>query len=380
MKLIHLLCIAAPYGLYFLPHGWVLTGAGALAIAAALPVLFSKEVPDRAQELFLSTAAFFTVLAVNRQQPMLAYSALAVWGGRRFLIPGGLPKDTGPSRFVAVWLAAFAPLALSAYFGEMSLSKAALGALVMVTVSRVVTERIARGSRGMSGEAAAAALLTVIATFRSDNLAFLNSPLWGIAYGVFCGFFFFRLGLLDRFGAWVLAFCGTVIFIAAGRELFVFYLLFFAVFEMGKRLPRQQPNDPASVYWIQRVFVAASMGAAATALLSAGVFDPFPFFFAIAGAFSAAVFGVWAGWGEYTPQRILFGFWGSALLASCGWLSSSYPAGAAPLVMVAGFAGVGAYYARGVLASPENDQRWLEYTFGALTAVFLFKAFAAYLT
>lgn len=379
MMVIHLLCIAAPFGLYFFPHGWVLAGAGALAIVAALPVLLSKEVSNHGRELFISTVAFFTALAINRQQPMLAYSALAVWGGRRFLSPWGLPNDAGLPRFSAVWLAAFAPLALSSFWGETSLLKAAIGALVMVVVSGVVTKRIARGSRGMTGEAVAAALLAVIAMWRPENLAFLNNPLWGIAYGAFCGLFFLRIGLLDRFAAQVLAFCGAVIYITAGRELFIFYLFFFAVFEMGKRLPRRYSKDTASAYWIQPIFVAVSMGAAATAFLSAGASDPFPFFFAIAGAFSTAVFGAWAGWGGYTPQRLLFGFWGSALLAASGWLSSSYAAGAAPLVMFTGFAAVGAYYWRDLLASPEQDQRWLEYAFGALTAVFLFKALAAYL-
>lgn len=378
MMPIHLLCMAAPFGLYFLPYGPVLAGAGALAIAAALPVLLSKEGSDRALELFISTAAFFTVLVVNRQQPMLAYSALAVWGGRRFLNPWG-SNNIGLPRFAAVWLVVFAPLALISFFGEISLLKAVLGAVVMVVVSGVVTKRIARGLRGMTGEAVAASLLGVFAIWRPENLAFLNNPLWGIVYGVFSGLFFFKLGLLDRFSARILAFCGAVIYITAGRELFLFYLFFFAVFEMGKRLPGRYSADIEPAYWIQPIFVAVSVGAAATAFLSSGASDPFPFFFAIAGAFSTAVFGAWAGWGDYTPRRLLFGFWGSALLAASGWLSSSYAPGAAPLVMFTGFAAVGAYYGRGVLASPEKDQRWLEYAFGALTAVFLFKAFAPYL-
>ncbi len=379
MMFLHLLCIAAPFGLYFLPYGWVLAGVGALAIAAALPVLFSIEATDRAQELFISAAAFFAALAVNRQQPMLAYTALSLWGGRRLLNPWGLLTDMGPARFGAVWLTAFAPLALSSFYGDISLLMAALGALAMIVVCRAAIGRIARGSRGMTGEAAAGALLALLAAFQPENLAYLNSPLWGIAYGFFCGFFFFRLGLLNRFSARILSFCGAAIYITAGRELFVFYLFFFAVFEMGKRLPNRFSIDAEPEEWVQPVFVATSMGAAATALISAGASDPFPFFLAIAGAFSAAVFRAWAGWGEYTPRRLLFGLWGSAFLAACGWLSSSYSPGAVPLVMFAGIAAAGAYYARGVLASPENDQRWLEYAFGALSAVFLFNALAAYL-
>lgn len=379
MAPINLLCIAAPFGLYFLPYGWVLGVAGVVAIAAALPVLLPRENQDRAQELFISTVAFFAALAVSWRQPMLAYSALALWGGRRLINAGGLARDLPWQRFAAVWLAAFAPLALSAFFGETSFFWAVLGALALVAVSRLVTARLARNSRGMTGEAAAAALMAVIATLRSENLAFLGSPFWGLVYGVFCGVFFFRLGLLDRFAAWLVALCGTIVYITAGRELLVFYLLFFMVFEMGKRLPHRRSNDAASAPMARSVFAAASMGAAAIALLSSGAPDPFPFFFAVAGGFSAAVFGAWAGWEEYSPLRLLFGFWGSALLAACGWLSSFYPAGAAPLVMFTGFAAAGAYYARGVLASPEDDRKWLEYAFGALTAVLLFKAFTAYL-
>ena len=379
MNLIHLLCIVAPYGLYFLPVSWVLEGAGALAIAAALPVIFRKEEPAGAQEFLISTVAFFAALAINRQHPMVAYSALALWGGRRFLSFGGMPREMPPPRLVAAWLSAFAPLALSSFYGEMGLPTAALGAAVLVAVSRMVTGRIARGLRGMTGEAAGAALMAVFIIFRSENLVFLNSPFWGIAGGILCGILFFKLKFLDRLTAWLVTFSGAVIYVAAGLELFEFYLLFFAVFEMGKRLPYQNSKDVTSAYWAQRAFAATSVGAAATAILSVGASDPFPFFFAIAGAFSAAVFSAWAGWGEYAAKRLLFGFWGSALLAVCGWLSSTYPAGAAPLVMFTGFAAAGAYYARGVLASPEKDQRWLEYMFGALTAVFLFKAFTAYL-
>lgn len=379
MMSMHLLCLAAPFGLYFFPYGWVLAVSGALAIAAALPVLWSNEVSSRGQELFISTTAFFAAVAINRQQPMLAYAALAMWGGRRFLSPGGLPNDAGLARFAAVWLAAFASFAFTSFWGGISVPKAAIGALVMVIVSGVVTKRIVRGLRGITGEALAAALLAVFASLRPENLAFLSNPLWGVAYGAFCGFLFFRLGLLGRIAAQVFTLCGAVIFIAAGRELFVFYVFFFVVFEMGKRLPNRDSKEAVSIYWSEPIFVAVSMGAAVTALLSAGASDPFPLFFAIAGAFSTAVFGAWAGWGEYTPQRLLFGFWGSALLAAAGWLSSSYAPGAAPLVMFTGFAAVAAYYARGVLASPEKDQRWLEFAFGALTAVFLFKAFASHL-
>ncbi len=379
MKPIPLFCVAAPFGLYFLPYGWVLAGAGVLAVAAAIPVIFSKDTADTPRELFISAAAFFAALAINRHQPMLAYSALALWGGRRMFKAGGLAGDRGHLRLAAVWIAVFAPLVLTAFLGEIGFLQAAFGALVMVAVAGIIAKRIARGSRGMTGEAVAAALIGVLSAFRTENLAFLNSPFLGTVYGALCGVFFFRFGLLERLTAWVLAFCGAVMFIAAGRELFVFYLFFFAVFEMGKRLPHRHSEGVTSSHWTQRAFIAASLGGGATAVLSVGASDPFPFFFAIAGAFSAAVFSAWAGWGEYLLQRFLFGFWGAALLAACGWVSSTYPAGAAPLVMFAGFAAAGAYYARGVLASPEKDQVWLEYAFGALSGVLLFKAFAGYL-
>lgn len=379
MPPIYLLCLAAPCGLYFLPYAWVLNGVGILTVAAALPVFFPKEGTNRAQDLFISSAAFFAALAVNRQVPALAYSALALWGVRRVLSGGGLPPDMPWRRFAAIWLAAFAPLALGAVFGEMGLLKAAAGALALAAGSRVITECFSPGSRGMTGEAAAAALMALIAAFRPENLVFLNNPFWGVVFGAFGGIFFFRLGLLNRFAAWLSALCGTLFYVTAGQALVVFYFLFIGVLEMGNRLPFRDSKGAAPGSGDRRAFAAASLCGAALALLSAGAPDPFPYFFAVAGGFSAAVFGAWAGGEGLSPRRLLFGFWGSALLAACGWLSFFYPAGAAPLVMFSGFAAAAAYFARGILASPENDRKWLEYTLGALTAAFLFKALTPYL-
>ncbi len=374
-----LICLVAPFGLYFLPYKWVLAGTGAFTIAAAMPVMFSKNSGDAQQKLFIFAAAFFAALAINHHHPMLAYSALSLWGIRQIFKLRGLPMELRRVRLAVTWFAAFAPLALTILFGEIGFFKAVLAALAMTAVAGIIADRIARNSRGMTVEASAAAFLAVLFTFRLENLAFLNSPLLGVVYGALCGVLIFRFGLLERLAAWVLAFCGTVIFIAGGRELFLFYLFFFAVFEMGKRLPYRRSEGATSSHWIQRAFIAASLGGGFLAFLSAGASDPFPFYFAIAGTFSAAVFSAWVGWEEYTLRRLLLGFWGSALLAACGWVSSTYPAGAAPLVMAVGFAAVGAHYARGVLASPEKDQVWLEYAFGALSGMFLFKEFVGYL-
>ncbi|MBI5177981.1 MAG: hypothetical protein HZA04_01815 [Nitrospinae bacterium] len=360
---VYLATLAGAVALKFVDYTAVLYAVAGMAAVPCLWVAFSRKPPEAVFQAMFFLVSAFALIAVSRGATGLAMAGLAAWGWRGAVRHVGILSDFPMRRFMLKWMATSVAL----WCGwDGTLFAAAAWGLVFLGVARLVSSRIVNGGDTLVGEVASAGALAILFGLDAANLVFLRSPVNAAFISIAAGFLMYWMGITRKGTAFIFSAAGTAIFAGAGHEAFSLYFLFTLLMEAGGRLrfPEEGTGPPPS-FWV------LSFIASACATVAAGADDPFPFYFALAGALSAGVFHIWSGAGRQNG-KIFWGMGGASLLSAFCWMTAFIPSAGAPLVLLSSVAAYFAPMGESALEHPGRDGQWMMAGAGALAAVALF--------
>lgn len=236
---------------------------------------------------------------------------------------------------------------------------------LLLVSSRGISARLKPGLTTMAGEAVTAVLAAALWGMDASNLVFALNPVHTALIAAILGYVLNGAGVLGKLSAFIFFLSGSIIFTFAGREAFLFFIMFTLVLTASERFwPGQR---------VDSVFNLFSILAAVASVYSIAREDPFPAFFAVSGLFSAGAFYAWTGMGTGGGLKgFTGGVAGAALVASSAWVTAFLPHRSVPLVFVAGSFAMLAPSCSVLLENPEGGRKWALAATGAFSAVLLF--------
>jgi hypothetical protein len=359
--------------LKFAPYFPVLFVTGAGAILASVRIILGKP-SDSAYRYFCLTASLFVLAALWKVGSPLVAAAIVGWVFRGIMARIETTRKFVVSGFFAeLGLAVIAWLLVSEHsLREISASEVSCVFFLLI-LSRGVSARLKWGNAILVGEAVSVGLLALLSIMNAEGIVYMRNPFHAMLIAAILAYFLRHGGILNRLPAWMFFMAGSLIFTSSGQEAFLFFFMFTMILNAGGRL---WPNGG--------LFRLFNVSAALTALVSVssiGSYDPFPFYFAISGICSAAIFYQWAGVSENGQilKGLLLGILGMAVISASSWVTSFVPLKAMPIIFLSGATAFFAQFFFSILEKPERDMYWVVAATGGLSALFFYRMMVVFI-
>lgn len=380
--------ILPAFAFRFFTHQQILIAVCAGCIAIGLLYIAKTSRAETLMDAFKISLVLLLLVAATKSTMLIA-AGWAVWTVRNaaLRLAPGMGEEYPLRQFFLGWASAFVLLLWSS--GEPSdfISLAVIGA-ILATVAAITRPLLAGGNRAPWAEFAGVAVIATFSGFNPFNLVYLKMPYLALFLASLSAFFFFKADILDRMSALVFGLYGTLIYFATGEEAFVLFFLFNLICDAGRRLSRRGRNRGNVISVTPGRYALQSLPAIVIVVISVGADDPFPFYLAFTGALATVTFHTWGGEipssGEesattalepVTPKKIALGILGTSLLGFSAWATTLLPAGALPVIVIAGAASPLLQLLKTGLANPVRDLPWLRAVTGAGAVMLLSNLF-----
>jgi hypothetical protein len=317
---------------------------GIICVISGLAFILKENPPQILEKIFYVATLLLITALISYPRTALFAGVAGAWCFRKTMEETGFSRKTGtagravnPAEFAAGAAGAFI---LLLWHGSGSI-QALFSAVVIAVSGQLVKPATGKTGAPPWGETAGAAILGMLYLFDPQSLVYLEGIFPAVIVAALTALPLFKLRLLQRDQALIFFMIGSLFYITAGKAGYAFLFLYVVAGGSFRRIMCPGSNISATFSKPDNFFLSL-LPPLSLAVISSGVADPFPFYFAIGGCFAGLLFHEWSKIPYRNAPPWLFwfsGLTGALLIAMGGWGVGFLPP---TMVGITGISGVAA--------------------------------------